>query len=295
MIVSYLALALPGKNAWWRYLVSFLGIAFFWQVIGAIPLLLFSLRVMYDHDPATDVDLATLTFKGVGSLIPYLLINFTIIALLAGLWLGVRFLHQRPLLTLITPLERISWKRLLQGGGVFFLLTALATAAEMLLSPDGFAVTFKAREFWVFLPIALLVTPLQAAAEELLFRGYIMQGIGLLTRRPAIPVLGSSLLFMLAHLLNPEAQQDHLLVPLLYFSLGLFLALLAVKDNSLELSIGVHAANNLFSVLVMNYAHSALPSPSIFVALELDPLGSLISFWGIAALFYWLVFYRFKR
>ncbi len=210
--------------------------------------------------------------------------------MLLGLFLAVRFLHKRYLKTVVTPLETISWKRILQGFGVFFVLIAAATLLEVLFKPGEYQVTFDWKQFLIFLPIALVVTPLQVAAEELLFRGYIMQGLGLLSRYAAVPVLGSSLLFMLAHLTNPEMAEDAYLMPLLYFLMGLFLAFITVKSNSLELAIGVHAANNLFTVLVMNYANSALPAPSIFTASEVDPLASLISFVAVAAVFYAIVF-----
>ena len=95
---------------------------------------------------------------------------------------------------------------------------------------------------------------------------------------------------MAAHLTNPEVGEDMYLIPLLYLLMGLFLAFITVKSNSLELAIGAHAANNLFAVLIMNYAGSALPAPSIFMADSIDPVASLLSFVLVASAFYWVVF-----
>ncbi|MEZ5451434.1 MAG: CPBP family intramembrane glutamic endopeptidase [Thiothrix sp.] len=290
MSTQYLTLAGVGKNDWWRYLVSIILIVFFWQVIGALPLGALVIVLMGDNDPTTNVELDPLKFEGVDSIWPYLAINFTILGMLLGLFLAVRFIHKRYLRTVVTPLERVDWQRLLLGFGVFLLLIASATLIEALFKPGEYVVSFDARQFLLFLPVALVVTPLQAAAEELLFRGYLMQGMGLLTRSKAVPVLGSSLLFMAAHLTNPEMVEDVYLVPVLYFLLALFLAVITVKSNSLELAIGVHAANNLFAVLVMNYENSALPAPSIFTANSVDPLASLVSFVVVASAFYWIVF-----
>lgn len=290
MSTHYLALAGLGKNDWWRYLASIILIAVFWQIIGALPLGALVVILMGDDNPATNVDLATLKFEGIDSIWPYLAINFTILGMLLGLYLAVRFIHRRYLRTVVTPLDRVNWMRILQGFAVFFLLISAAALVEALLKPGDYQMTFDARQFLVFLPVALLVTPLQAAAEELLFRGYVMQGVGLLTRNKVVPVLVSSLLFMAAHLTNPEMAEDSYLVPLLYFLLALFLAFITVKSNSLELAIGVHAANNLFAVLVMNYVNSALPAPSLFMATEIDPVASLISFVVVASVFYWIVF-----
>jgi membrane protease YdiL (CAAX protease family) len=287
---NYLSLASLGKNHWWRYVLGLLVIAIFWQVLGAIPLGIMVVLLLGDDDPSTNVDLNTLQFEGVSSLWPYLGINFTLLAMLLGVFVTVRFLHQRYFTSLITPLMDIDWKLMLAGFSVFFGLIALSTLLEALFNPAAYQMTFDAQQFLIFLPIALVITPLQAAAEELLFRGYLMQWLGLWGRGVVIPVLGSALLFMAAHLANPEVGADAYLIPLLYLLMGLFLALITVKSNSLELAIGVHAANNLFAVLIMNYADSALPAPSLFTASEIDPVASLVSFVVVAALFYWIMF-----
>lgn len=290
MDTSYLALASLGKNHWLRYVLGMVLIVVFWQLLGGIPLLMMVLFLMEDGDPNTHVDLTTLQFSGVDSLWPYLGINFTLLAMLLGVFLAVRFVHKRTFTSVITTLAMISWKRILEGFTVFFMLIAGATLVEAAFKPGEYQVMFDPQQFLIFLPIALLVTPLQAAAEEILFRGYLMQGMGLWTRYTAIPVLGSSLLFMAAHLTNPEMGESMYLIPLLYLLMGLFLAFITVKSNSLELAIGAHAANNLFAVLIMNYANSALPAPSLFMANRIDPVASLISFVLVAAAFYWIVF-----
>ncbi|MFN3786266.1 MAG: lysostaphin resistance A-like protein [Thiothrix sp.] len=290
MSVPYLALASVGKNHWWRYLLGVVLILVFWQVIGALPLLALMGWVTTDADPLTDVNITTLQFSGIHPLWGYLGLNFTLLAMLLGVLLVVRFIHQRPLHTLLTASQQFNWQRLWFAAGWFFILVAAATLVDVLLHPELFRVTFFWKAFFTFLPIALIITPLQAAAEEVLFRGYMMQGLGLLGWHPAVPVVGSALWFAVAHLANPEVDKNTYLIPLLYFFLGLFLAVITVKSGGLELAIGVHAANNLFTVLVMNYQGSALPSPSLFTASELNPLTGLLSLIVIATIFYWIAF-----
>jgi len=193
------------------------------------------------------------------------------------------------MITLVTPNEQVRWKRIFQGFGLYFLLTFVISFVGIVLSPSEYQLTFKPSQFLVFLPIALVITPIQTSAEELFFRGYLLQGIGLKTRSLLIPILGSSLLFMLPHLQNPEVKSNFFLMALLYLLLGIFLAVITVKDDSLELAMGVHAANNLFVVLILNYSNSALPSPSIVTASRLDPLSSLISFIVVAVIFCFVI------
>jgi membrane protease YdiL (CAAX protease family) len=289
MTSQYLSLAQQGKNVWWRYVISIFLILFLYKIIGAIPLLILSAALTLDKNPATQLNPETLQFEGVEPLLPYLVINFASICLLAGLYISVRFLHQRPMITLVTPNEQVRWKRIFQGFGLYFLLTFVISFVGIVLSPSEYQLTFKPSQFLVFLPIALVITPIQTSAEELFFRGYLLQGMGLKTRSLLIPILGSSLLFMLPHLLNPEVKSNFFLMALLYLLLGIFLAVITVKDDSLELAMGVHAANNLFAALILNYSNSALPSPSIIRASRFDPLSNLISFIVVAVIFCFVI------
>ena len=290
MTTQYLSLAKQGKNSWWRYVISILIILFFYLIIGVIPIVILNIVLTLDKNPATQFNPETVQFEGVEPLQYYLVVNFPSIFLLAGLYIAVRFLHQRQLITLVTPHEQVRWKRIFQGFGLYLLLISVISSVAMVLSPSEYQLTFKPSQFLFFLPIALVVTTIQTTAEELFFRGYLMQGIALKTRNSLIVILGSSLLFVLPHLQNPEVKSNFFLMATLYLSLGIFLAFITVKDNSLELAIGVHAANNLFVVLILNYSNSALPSPSIFTASRLDPLSSLIGFIVGAVIFCFVIF-----
>ena len=289
MTSQYLSLAKQGKNVWWRYVISIFLILFFYQFIGVIPIVILSVALTLDKNPATQLNPETLQFEGVEPLLSYLVLNFASISLLAGLYISVRFLHQRRMITLVTPNEQVRWKRIFQGFGLYFLLTFLISFVGIVLSPSEYQLTFKPSQFLVFLPIALVITPIQTSAEELFFRGYLIQGIGLKTRSLLIPILGSSLLFMLPHLLNPETKLNFFLMALFYLLFGIFFAVITVKDNSLELAMGVHAANNLFVALILNYSNSALPSPSIVTLSRFDPLSSLISFIVVAVIFCFVI------
>lgn len=286
MTNRYLALAHQGKNAWWRYVLSIVIILVFYQVLGVIPLAALGIALSLDDNPDTSFDLSTLQFEGVHPLWPYVAINLIFVFLLLGLWIAMRFIHRRPLKTLITPDQTIRWRRMVQGFGLYFLLYTVVSFVSAVLTGRDIQLTVLPGQFLVFLPVALVMTPIQTTAEELLFRGYLMQGLGLKLRHPIGPILGSALLFMLPHLLNPEVAAGLLPMALLYFAIGVFLAFITVKDNRLELAIGVHAANNLFVVLILNYTNSALPSPSLFTAAEINPLSSLISFGVVAGVFY---------
>jgi membrane protease YdiL (CAAX protease family) len=271
----YLALAQLGRNEWWRYVLGVTVILFSWLILGWMP---YALVVMEEGD---------------GLLTRFIAINFSIIMMLAGLVVAVRFIHQRALMTLVTSGRGIDWARITRAALVWAVIGLAMAAVEHLLYPGRYYLSFSAERFYAFAAVALLLTPLQTATEELFFRGYVMQGLGLVVKAPAVAAVLSAVIFALPHLLNPEVQQHGVvLMGASYFVIGLLLAAITLRDGRLELAIGVHAANNLLLVLVANYEGSVLNSESIFTARELDPTYSLVTLSVGALLFYGWFFGR---
>ncbi|MCS7011490.1 MAG: CPBP family intramembrane metalloprotease [Anaerolineales bacterium] len=286
---EYLRLADSGKNEWWRYLLSVLIIFFSWQIVGSIPTFLLIAWVKLDPDPQTDFT-AEGHFLGVPTIVSFVIFMLASWTFLAGIWFAVRVLHGRPFLTLITPAHRVDWKRLGQGALLWFLLVALAAAVEALLYPGRYRLTFEPASFLLFLPLALVLIPIQTSAEELFFRAYLLQGFGRRIRNLWILTFLSGFLFMLPHLLNPEAQESPLLMAFNYFAIGALLAYVTLRDGRLELALGIHAANNLFTGIFANYVITVMPTPSLFTVQELDAVYSTVSV--LVAIVLFLVFLR---
>ena len=146
-----------------------------------------------------------------------------------------------------------------------------------------------------FALLALALTPIQTTAEEVFFGGYLVQGASLITSNFLFLAVASGVLFMLPHLANPGLDSGSLLVALYHLGFGAFLAWISLKDGTLELAIGAHAANNLFGAIVLGFEGSALGTPSLFLTDRFVPAFSLIQFLATAALFYVVVFGLFKR
>jgi membrane protease YdiL (CAAX protease family) len=291
---NFLDLARRGKNEWWRYVLSTALILFFW-LVGSAVLAVFLLAVsLLGEGVRPDIDPNTGQMAGVDPLLLVTVLLLSFLPLLVGLLLAVRFIHDRPLTSLITPLARIDWKRMCVGFLAFGVLVAVGCVVESFLYPGRYKFTFDLLGTLKFTPVVLILIPFQAAAEELLVRGYMMQGIGLLTRRAWIPVVVSSLVFTLLHVSNPEAQVDTLVSLGSYLAAALLFALVTLKDNRLELAIGMHIANNVF-VLAVNNTVSALPVPSVFTVTTLDAGYSLISTIVMGVIFYAVFFSHNKK
>ena len=271
----YLDLVQRGRNDGWRYALGALTIAFFWLGLGYLPYAWFA-DALAGHP-----------------FIEYVAVNFSIVMMLAGLALTVRWLHGRSLSSLIGPDLRVDWARIGRAAAVWTLIAALTAAVEHLLFPERYYPSFDPQRFPYYAAAAIVLTPIQCATEELVFRGYALQGLALLTRRPALIAAGSGAVFTLPHLLNPEVHQYGVLVMALnYFAMGMVFALIVLRDGRLELAIGLHAANNLFLALVANYEGSAIPTAAVFTARELDPWYSLATLVAGGGAFYWWFFGR---
>ena len=272
---QYLDLVHRGQNDWWRYVLGISVIVFSWLILGWLP---YAMVVMRGGD---------------GLLTRFIAINFSIIMMLGGLAVAMKFIHRRPLMTLVSSERVIDWKRIARGALVWGVIGLAIALIEHLLYPERYYFSFNPERFFLFAAVALVLTPLQTATEELVFRGYVMQGLGLVVKAQASVAVLSAIIFALPHLLNPEVQQHGpALLGASYFVIGLVLAAVTLRDGRLELAIGVHAANNLLLVLVTNYEGSALESESIFTARELDPAYSLITLTIGALLFYGWFFGR---
>jgi hypothetical protein len=282
---EFIDLARRGKNNWWRYLLGIVGLLLF-LFVAAIFINIWLPEVA--GMAARTIDPSAKP-AGETPFLSYLELNLNFIALLFALAFVVVVLHRRPFRTLITASPQINWKRIGIGFGLWFVLAAVLSLIEHLLYPGRYEFGPNVRTMLLPSLAVLVLTPIQAATEELLFRGYIMQGLALRIRNPFILAAVTGFIFMLVHLANPEISAGFVLVALYYWAFGVLLALVAIRSQGLELSIGIHAANNLFTALIANQAVTALTTDSIFVIKVLDPVFGLISFVLAATLVYLLV------
>jgi membrane protease YdiL (CAAX protease family) len=275
---AYLDLAQQGRNQWWRYALAVPLILFFWLALGHLPYL--ALAGLRPPDP----------------LLLYVAVNCSLLMMLAGLALAMRWLHRRPMMSLVAPARAPDWKRIGEAAAVWGAFALAAAAVEHMLYPGRYYLSFDPQRFFVFAAAVLVLTPLQTTTEELVFRGYALQSLGLLLRNPAALAVLSALLFTAPHLMNPEVERYGAgLLAAGYFTIGLLLAVITLRDGRLELAIGVHAANNLVLALVANYEGSVLATESVFTARELDPAYSLAALVTGSLLFYWWFFGRGRR
>jgi membrane protease YdiL (CAAX protease family) len=290
---AYLELVYRGRTRSWRYVVAIAIILIFWLILGSLPYAFAGVVILlkggrFGINSAGELN-------GLSPFINYILLSFSFVAFLAGIFIAMHWIHRRPLLTLITPYSQINWHRLGQGFTLWFLLGALITLGEALIYPGRYHFTLNLARFLPFAAVVLILTPIQTSTEELFFRGYVLQGMGLIWRNLYFLVPVSGLLFALPHFANPETSSGFILVMVYYFAFGAYMAWITLRDGRLELALGVHAANNLFAGLIANYASSALTTPSIFTSSQIDPVYNLLSWVAAALVFTLVIFMREER
>ena len=102
--------------------------------------------------------------------IMYLLILLSFPPMAIGLWLGVKHLQNRPILSLHTAAKRFRWRRLLFSMGVFWTIAIILSAFGHLSGLSKAEFVFDASRFWAYLPITPLFIPMQSATEEIALR-----------------------------------------------------------------------------------------------------------------------------
>lgn len=189
-----------------------------------------------------------------------------IIPLSAGLFVlffWVKFIQNISIKTFTTSRTKIDWKRIFLSFLIWGVLTCLTIFLSYLFSPEQFVFNFKPNKFFVFLILAILLIPLQTSFEEYLFRGQLLQGLGLATNSRLIPLIVTSIMFGLMHAANPEVEKVGWFIMVYYIGTGFFLGIITLMDEGLELALGFHAANNLVSALLVTSDWTAFQTHSI--------------------------------
>jgi membrane protease YdiL (CAAX protease family) len=192
----------------------------------------------------------------------YLLLPFAVAFFV--MFLVVNKLHDQKTVNFLTTRSRFDWQRVIFAFLVVAVLAVLSLGIEFYLNPEKYVWNYDANKFFVLLLIAVLMVPLQTTAEELFFRGYLMQGVGLWARNRWVPLLATSLLFGVLHGSNPEVAKMGSILILVYILTGFFLGIITLMDDGLELAIGFHAANNLVVALLVTADWTAFQTHSLF-------------------------------
>ncbi|MGY1856774.1 CPBP family glutamic-type intramembrane protease [Modestobacter sp. SYSU DS0290] len=225
--------------AWWRPVLGLLLLCVLYVVAGAViggVALVTGLTVDLYMD---------LTDAGV-----LLLTNISLIVAIPIIWLCWVAAHGMRIGWSSSVRGRLRWRLFVPLGwrGLASLGVAVAVlvVVDTVTGPGG--VTGPSASYGWLVLVVVLTTPLQAAAEEYAFRGYLSQAIAGWIGRPRAGALVAALvtatLFSAAHL-PPDAESF-----LYRFAMGLSFSALVWWTGGLEAAIVAHTVNNVVIFLL---------------------------------------------
>lgn len=259
--------AFKGKNDWWRVFLTTI-------ITCGVFILNF---IMYFFLSKEDIDQTYELMKAFPNWLS-LIMNLVPFAFLLGLlFLMVRGLHERSILSLTTARNKIDFKRFFFSLGLIVFLTLVTFGISYYYDNSMILWNFNPLKFAVLLIISLLLFPFQIGLEEYLFRGYFMQQIGIVARNRWMPLLITSVLFGLLHSANPEVAEMGFGVMVFYIGTGLLLGIMTLMDDGMELALGFHLGNNLMAALLITSDFSALQTDAVFkYSNKVNPSAALI-------------------
>lgn len=194
-----------------------------------------------------------------------LIANLLPFAFLLGLLLLLVFLlHKRSILSLTTSRPKVDFGRVFFGFSLIVLTTIIGFAISYYTDHSNMVWNFDPVKFSVLLLISVLLFPAQIAFEEYLFRGFLMQQIGIASKSRALPFMVTSIMFGLFHSANPEVFELGFGVMAFYIGTGFLLGIMTLMDEGLELSLGFHLGNNLMAALLVTSDFTALQTDALF-------------------------------
>lgn len=261
--MQFLKLARTGNNSIRLYLGG-LAIIILAYVLGGVLLMLDALRTV----PALNIDLEDPIFiQNYGStrLLAGMLYPFVLVFIALVLYLY--FAHKRTLRSMFTAVAAFRWNYFFGFALVIILFIISLTLLELYITQDFNSITwnFKSNQFWILLAISMILVPFQIAAEELVFRVYVLQGLYLRTKNAWLSIFLSALMFAVLHIENPEIESLGLGLLLYYFMAGCFLAIISTKSGGLELALAFHLINNLFGIVLLSSDWQVFHTDALFL------------------------------
>ena len=259
----YIQQAFKSLHEWWRYLVGFI-VIFIASQLGTIPFLIAVFYKIYsDGGDLSSIQDQNVLMTVLDSNLTLFLMLLSFAVGLVAIYFVVRFLHNQPFRELTTSRKKIDWGRFAFGFALIAITTSVLTGLDYYNNPEGYIVQFDLVPFIILALIAIILIPLQTSFEEYLFRGYLMQGIGVLSKNRWLPLIMTSVIFGVLHMANPEVDKLGPIIMVYYIGTGFFLGIITLMDEGMELALGFHAGNNLIAALLVTADWTVFKTNSI--------------------------------
>ncbi len=255
MKLNYIQQAYKGQREIWMFILTTV-------LVAGIFLLNF---VFYLITDPSDMEAAYEMMKDIPSSLN-LAINLIPFAFLLGLlFVLVKYVHQRSILSLTTARRKVDYGRVFFAFMMIAVFTIVSFIVSYNIDASEIVYQFDFKKFSILFLVSIVLFPFQIGLEEYLFRGYFMQYIGVYVKNKWFPLILTSVLFGIAHSANPEVTNvGFWKMMIFYIGTGLLLGIMTLMDDGLELALGFHLGNNLLASLLVTADWTALQTDAIF-------------------------------
>jgi membrane protease YdiL (CAAX protease family) len=259
--MRFLSKISEGRNDFASYALTICLVIFSYGFLGSLPLLI-DLRLSgTSFDEMMSIEHMT-RILGKNRLLIHLLLPFFFI--FGSLLLGIKYFHKRSIRSFFTSDASFRWKRFFTTFFLWWVIMTLFLVISFQTSSD-LKWNFNWSNFWPLLLISFAMIPIQTTAEELFFRGYLAKAFYQKTGSVLHTILITSILFASMHAFNPEVDTLGYGILVYYFVTAVFLAIMTAMDNGMELSMGYHAANNVFTAIMITNNWQAFQTDAVFI------------------------------
>jgi len=275
--MKHLERALKGPNQWWKYLVLPVLAFFAANTIGAIPLGIAVVVGTMGGGSLNPDNMGDLSGLGLDPNLGLALMMFPFIIGLIAFVLVLKPFHKRNLKEVINGSQSMRWERFFYAAAVWALILGAQLIIDYYMYSGNYELNLNWSAFIPLVLISLIIIPFQTSFEEVIFRGYLAQGVARWTRNRWLVAALPAILFGLMHMFNPEVREYGFWVAMpQYIIFGLIFGLMSVLDDGIETAMGAHAANNIFISIFVTSKASALQTPAMFVNDHVDPVKDLV-------------------
>ena len=264
----FLNQALGYKNPFWMYLLGSFVIIIF-VIIGQLPIAFF----ITNESILAAGGNSMVALRSLDKNLQLILLLIPFLVGFLGLFLIVKKIHNRSLISISTSRKSLDWNRIIYAFSVWSVVSILLILGDYFFNPDSYEWNFNLKSFSLLLIISILLMPIQTSLEEYIFRGYLMQGFFSFFNSRWVALFTTSIVFGSLHFSNPEVQKLGLGVMAYYIGTGLFLGILTLMDEGIELALGFHASNNIMTALFVTSSWTVFQTESILIDISEPTLG----------------------
>ncbi|WP_171032281.1 CPBP family glutamic-type intramembrane protease [Polaribacter aestuariivivens] len=246
--MNFIQQAYKGKNEWYHWVLTIVLIFFGWQILGAIPLVMAAAAKSENLSQFTEFAQNNFMTAGLNKNFLLFLMIFTFFTGLIFLCIGIKYIHKRTITSLITSRKKVDWKRFFYAFFVWGIIAIVMSYIGILLAPENYIWNFKASPFFILVAISFLFIPFQTSLEELLFRGYFMQGIGISTTSKKFPFYLLYILFSIVIIFFLNKIFNYDIMNMTIVSIAILLLLIFLNDSNLFLKIFNSEFNKLLNI-----------------------------------------------